>query len=365
MRGGTDDQGVNPLANGGVIGHDDVFSPVPPVIDIMGGNPQEGEIEALISSMDGKSEHEQGKMMDEALKTTYMESAKVAAVAETQAVGPTSEKKRKQEAFEDAVVAATKDGLWNQPAFGNKFQRTFGKNGSRHAEYAQVSGHAATEKFKLDWIQQEGDKITKTKTHLRAYQRVDTRHGKYVPIGAYIESFGIHYNREIAIKCGLRGAQQMMKMGGDWAYIEPISEALFVLQLQREFSEDLKNSWELYTSQSTTSTPAAASGEVGNTITNSASSSKQQKNTGKAASDKPQEKEAAKQKGTGTSAKAKKTAAAAAAAATSGKPESPGGSKTKSVSDIAIDEANKLKERYLKATGRAEKMMTWIPSMQE
>ena len=157
----------------------------------------------------------------------------------------------------------------------------------------------------------------------------------------------------------------MMKMGGDWAYIEPVSEAVFVLQLNREFSEDLKNSWEIYT---TTQTTSSTDGEVGKAVKDVAANSTNPKsgeadkvNTGQA-DKKEKEKGNGKDKGKPKSAAAKKAAAAAAAG---DKGESPAGSKSKTESDLAVDAANKLKERYLKATGRAEKIMEWIPTMTE
>ena len=123
--------------------------------------------------------------------------------------------------------------------------------------YDKAVGEKAVEAFKLKWACLKYKNIKESKSYMKSFQRVDVKKGEYVPLGKYIQSFGIHYDRDAAICHGLRGAVKMTKMGGAWCYIEPLSEALFVLNLRNEFKEELAEAWTMYKtlqSQATTDT---------------------------------------------------------------------------------------------------------------
>ena len=41
----------------------------------------------------------------------------------------------------------------------------------------------------------------------------------------------------------------MMMIGGNWSYIDPFSESLYVLQLRRQYTEDMTECWSLFTKE--------------------------------------------------------------------------------------------------------------------
>ena len=311
-------------------------------------------VDSLMAVVAGMPDLERAKTLEDALKAELAATkARDQPVAEAAAPVPKTKRQLQEQAFEEAIQTASMTGEWNQAALGNKFQRLFGKKGPRNAEYSNVQGLAAQEAFKKTWIADTNTDIEKSKVHLKSYQKVNRRHGIYMPVGQYIESFGIQYNRELAIKAGLRGAEKMVRMGGGWCWVDPISESLFVLALKMEFIEDLKESWELSTKEVTHgSTGAAVTPRGIADADGTAASSGALAVVPAPAITTPKAK---------TKAEAK-TAAKAAAAAKAGQGKSP---KTKTESEVAVEEANKLKERYLKATGRADKIKTFIKDTPE
>ena len=301
-------------------------------------------VDAMFEAVVGLPSQIMSQTIDTNLKEQFQQTNAIEPAAVNSDAPALTKRQQQDKAFEAAIVAANESGQWNQAALGNKFQRTFGAKGPRHKEYQRIQGLANIEQFKKDWISDKNKEIQKTKTYLKGYQRVDRRHGKYVPVGQYIESFGIHYDREGAIKAGLRGAQKMVKMGGEWCYIDTISETLYVLLLERQFMEDPKESWELSTKETTTGTSSSAA----------SSSDTQVADVVLPAVSGQQGKEAATPKPAAKVGKAKAKGKAPADKVT------PPNKLSKTETDIAITDANGLKERYLKVSGRAEQVKGFI-----
>jgi hypothetical protein len=141
-----------------------------------------------------------------------------------------------------AALAAGEVG--SRSAVGQDFVR-FIKNAEEGKCYALCKTHEAKRKFRLDWAERKLEDLRVTRTHEKAYRRVDQTKGVYVSFGTLVESYGLHYDRAAAVSAALRYAAKCVQMGGKWVGKDEMAEVQEFLKLRREHSEIMEESWKL------------------------------------------------------------------------------------------------------------------------
>ena len=143
------------------------------------------------------------------------------------------------------LQSALADGkIEMRSSLGQQFGR-FLKKTDEGKGYAMCKTHEAKRKFRLDWAERKLDDLRVTRTHERAYRRVDETKGVYLSFGTLVESYGVHYDRAAAISAALRYAAKCVQMGGKWVGMDEMAEVQEFLKLSREHSVIMEESWRL------------------------------------------------------------------------------------------------------------------------
>jgi hypothetical protein len=145
----------------------------------------------------------------------------------------------------EQLQAALADGtIGPRSSLGQHFGR-FVKNTDEGKGYALCKTHETKRKFRLDWAERKLEDLRVTRTHERAYRRVDQTKGVYVSFGTLVESYGLHYDRAAAVSAALRYAAKCVQMGGKWVGVDEMAEVQEFLKLRREHREIMEESWKL------------------------------------------------------------------------------------------------------------------------
>ena len=145
----------------------------------------------------------------------------------------------------EQLQSALADGkIEMRSSLGQQFGR-FLKKTDEGKGYAMCKSHETKRKFRLDWAERKLDDLRVTRTHERAYRRVDETKGVYVSFGTLVESYGLHYDRAAAISAALRYAAKCVQMGGKWVGMDEMAEVQEFLKLSREHSVIMEESWRL------------------------------------------------------------------------------------------------------------------------
>ena len=158
-----------------------------------------------------------------------------------QAVMPQRDAKQK-EVLQQALSA---DNIDVRSAVWAKFARN-ATTGIKH-NYKQLKTDADRKAFRLDWARRELDTLTHGKRHERSWQRVDTERGRYMTLAKIAEEFGYNADPERAMAGAIKYAKKCAALGGKWTWEDTeFSEMSMYLYLNREFREDLTQSWTMY-----------------------------------------------------------------------------------------------------------------------
>jgi hypothetical protein len=143
------------------------------------------------------------------------------------------------------LQSALADGtIGSRSSLGQHFGR-FVKKDDEGKGYAKCKTWETKRKFRMDWAERKLDDLRATRTHERAYRRVDETKGVYVSFGTLVESYGVHYDRAAAVSAALRYAAKCVQMGGKWVGVDQMAEVQEFLKLRREHSEIMEESWRL------------------------------------------------------------------------------------------------------------------------
>ena len=85
------------------------------------------------------------------------------------------------------------------------------------------------------------------KEHSRGHEHVDReKKGTYTNFGMLAESYGIHYNRELAIKRAVTASTKCVMMKGNWLNWDAVGECTEYLRLNKEFEDLFRERWNMY-----------------------------------------------------------------------------------------------------------------------
>ena len=158
--------------------------------------------------------------------------------------------------YEDKQQPKTKLEEWLAAAIEQGEIRTAGplykrflnalKDSPDWADYKACKGDGERKEFRLKWANTEIRLISQTKKHSQEFSEVDTTLGELMPFGLLVESFGILYDRELAIKLATKHAIKCMQMGGSWIGVDGMAETTLFLKLRKSHSQVMSEKWGLY-----------------------------------------------------------------------------------------------------------------------
>lgn len=82
--------------------------------------------------------------------------------------------------------------------------------------------------------------------------QVDTSLGEMMNFGVLVESFGIVYDRSLAVKLATRHCLKCLKLGGKWHDIDPMTDAIRFLKLRQTYATIMTEKWAQYEKYTTT-----------------------------------------------------------------------------------------------------------------
>ena len=89
------------------------------------------------------------------------------------------------------------------------------KGTNAHIEYNVKSDHAFKEEYRAEWQAILCTIFIIGKVHTKTQIRVDSTKGKFKDFGSLVETFGIHYNRERAIRLATIHAAKCVRLSRD------------------------------------------------------------------------------------------------------------------------------------------------------
>ena len=112
-------------------------------------------------------------------------------------------------------------------------------------EYGKCHTWQQKAEFRKKWLAKTLDKLLISKSHSKTYEQADTTHGTYLNFGLLVESFGVHYNKENAVRCAVRHAAKCIRTGGKWLRRDDQADIPEYLKLSRQFQHKMTEAWSM------------------------------------------------------------------------------------------------------------------------
>jgi hypothetical protein len=158
------------------------------------------------------------------------------------------------------LLKAVQDGFDLRGKWGQRFSRSAeGKS----AEYKSLN-RAAKDQLRKDWAATQLDEVTKKKVRSEVYQRVDASKGVYMPFFVLWQKEGGAMD-PCALAAAVKHASRCLAMAGPWVSINPLTDRVEFLHLERSVSEVFTRCWSMFEEQ--TSAVAAGDDQTGNAET--------------------------------------------------------------------------------------------------
>ena len=267
--------------------------------------------------------------------------------------------------FKECMDAGGKFELRNDK-IGREWNKALSTDKKLRKEYSKLGhGYKAKAEMRAKWVERKCLELSFGKTHSRSWAKVDTTQGEYLPFGALVESFGIHYDRKTAVEAATRHAEKCIKMAGDWISYDSMGEVVEYLKLRKGFSETMSEAWSLWEKQCGSSIDAgdnadSAGGNGGGMSSISTRLSKSSASSSVAGSNQTETPIPGRGKRTGaetpTPGMGKRNGAEDDCAKVVKKV------KRNTALDNALAEATKVKKMHSEATSKAENLVTLIDS---
>ena len=145
--------------------------------------------------------------------------------------------------LKDATEVAIKG---NKHPLSNRFYRDHQKGSKNHDALKLCVTVGDKDDFKREWAGRLLAKIEIKKSHVKSYRKVDRKKGVKMDLGQLVESYGILYNRDRAIRLGTLAARRCVEMGGDWVSTCALTGTLLFTKLLPEWSEEFDEKWALF-----------------------------------------------------------------------------------------------------------------------
>ena len=131
-------------------------------------------------------------------------------------------------------------------AIGKVFSKVHAKGTVAHEVYNANRDYASKDKYKTEWLDLFLKELTIGKEHSKGHEHIDKSKGRYLNFGTLVESYGIAYNRELAIKRATLAATKCVMMKGEWLSYDALGDCTEYLRLDKEFADELREKWNMY-----------------------------------------------------------------------------------------------------------------------
>ena len=153
---------------------------------------------------------------------------------------------KKDQDLEEKLQAALKDDNVDvRSPLGQKFARQHSA-GEAKLTYMERKSYAQKKAFRLEWARSQYAQLQEKKQYSRAYQRIDTTKGRYLPFARIVAEEGAD---AAALKAALKYCSKSARMGGRWVSFNAMTERWEYLYVSREFVQNFKESWTMYRTQ--------------------------------------------------------------------------------------------------------------------
>lgn len=158
------------------------------------------------------------------------------------------------------LLKAVHDGFDLRGKWGQRFSRSAeGKS----ADYKSLN-RASKDQLRKDWAATQLEAVTKKKVRSEVYQRVDASKGVYMPFFVLWQKEGGAVD-PCALTAAVKHASRCLAMAGPWVSINPLTDRVEFLHLERSVSEVFTRCWSMFEEQ--TSVVAAGDDQTGDAVT--------------------------------------------------------------------------------------------------
>ena len=131
-------------------------------------------------------------------------------------------------------------------AIGKVFSKVHAKGTVAHEVYNADKSYASKDAYKTEWMELFLKELTIGKEHSKGHEHIDKSKGRYLNFGTLVESYGIAYNRELAIKRATLAATKCVMMKGEWLSYDALGDCTEYLRLDKEFADEFREKWNMY-----------------------------------------------------------------------------------------------------------------------
>ena len=111
--------------------------------------------------------------------------------------------------------------------------------------YTACKGRFEKAGFRKEWAARKLKELQVVRCHSTKFCRVDTRKGEYLNFGMLVESFGVHYDKDKAVRLAVKYAQKALVLGAPWTQHDTMADITEYLKLKTQFKEEFQEAWEL------------------------------------------------------------------------------------------------------------------------
>ena len=151
--------------------------------------------------------------------------------------------------FAECRSQSCKFELRNDPV-GREWAKALANDETLKESYTQAKSRKAKENVRSLWVERKYDELRHGKTHEREWQKVDVTKGKYLNFGLLVESFGVAYDKHVAILAATRHAHKCLEMKGAWLSYDGMAELPLFLKLEIGFQERMGECWRMWEQES-------------------------------------------------------------------------------------------------------------------
>jgi hypothetical protein len=164
------------------------------------------------------------------------------------AVGPGAGSEENMPTWQSELKNAAETGNFDlrKSALGFKWTRELAADKKLATEYKGCLSLAEKKQFRTSWAARKLQEVTVSRNHLKDYQRVNEKFGRYLAYGKIADEYGYNVTPQAALKAATSYCKKCLDIGGKWYFYEPMGEILLFFFLEYRYHQIMAESWSLH-----------------------------------------------------------------------------------------------------------------------
>jgi hypothetical protein len=114
------------------------------------------------------------------------------------------------------------------------------------SEYNKVKTRLAQREFRAQWTKRQLQMLQVGRTHSSIVRTVNKSRGTYLCFGKIAENLGYAVDAKRATRAAFTYCAKACKMGGEWAWYEPMSETMMFMWYEFQYHHEVEEAWTVW-----------------------------------------------------------------------------------------------------------------------